>query len=338
MKNLFISLLFLGLTLPVLGQKDTLLFKNGTLIIGEIKKIQLGVITFDPDDANDITVQLRKLSSISAANRAFRIETVDDLLIFGRIYKNSQAGFVTVIYEGDTVKLSLNNIDNLYPIEKSFKEKISGTAGGGYSYTRSSELGRINFDLNARYVTKTVEYSVNMTAITTIDSGFYSRDNEYAGIGCNYYFNSRWFAGGGFSYERNVELGIKTRFQELAGIGNKLFTTRYVRLLVFTSFVANQELSLEDVHSGVLTELMTGFKFNVFRFEKPELDIQTTQYGYFSLSQERIRYDGDISVSWEMVEDFMLKLTFYSNYDSKPPGALTANVDYGTVISIAFEF
>ena len=58
---------------------------DGSLVIGEIKRVKLGVVTFDPDDANDITVQLRKLKSIASGKRIFRIETVDNHLYFGTI-------------------------------------------------------------------------------------------------------------------------------------------------------------------------------------------------------------------------------------------------------------
>ena len=63
--------------------KDTLFFTNGSIIIGEIKNIKLGVVTFDPDDANDITVQLRKLRTIAGRMKIFRIETVSTNLYFG---------------------------------------------------------------------------------------------------------------------------------------------------------------------------------------------------------------------------------------------------------------
>ena len=67
------------------GIKDSLFFNNGSLVIGEIKRVKLGVVTFDPDDANDITVQLRKLKTIAAGKRIFRIETIDHHLYFGTI-------------------------------------------------------------------------------------------------------------------------------------------------------------------------------------------------------------------------------------------------------------
>lgn len=338
MRYPIIFIFMLVLPVSVFAQKDTLIFKNKTVVIGEVLKIQLGVITFDPDDANDITVQLRKLESIHAGMRNFRIETVDHQVLYGKILHSYKSGFVNVFYGTDSASVALNNISNCYPIENSFWKRINGTAGAGYSYTRSSELGRLNLDLNARYSSEKTEYSTTISAITTVDHSEYSRDNEDASFGINYYYHPKWFAAGAVSYQRNIELGISSRFQEGIGMGNKLLLTKYLQLLAFSGLVFNEENSLEGVYSGVLNEVMVGCKLNVFRFEKPELDIQTTQYGFFSLSQERVRYAGDLGITWEMVEDVDLKLSFYTDYDSKPPGAESANIDYGTVISIAIEF
>jgi len=338
MRSLVVFLWLLFLSQIALAQKDTLLFRNGSIIVGEVIKIQLGVITFDPDDANDITVQLRKLETIVANNKYYRIETVDHRVIFGKLNRGVKPGYVNVTFGNDTASLPLSYISNLYAVEKSFKERLTGNAGAGYSYTRSSRLGRLNLDFAARYATKKIEYSASASSITTIDTGYFSRDNEDAALSLNFYFHQRWFSWFGASYQRNIELGIKSRFQEGGGVGNKLLLTKYVRLMAFSGLVLNQETSLENKYSGILTEGVVGIRFNVFRFEKPELDIQTTQFGYFSLMQDRIRYAGDISITWEMVEDLDLKLSFYSEYDSKPPGQETANTDFGTVISVAFEF
>ncbi|HXB31656.1 MAG TPA: hypothetical protein VNW49_17665, partial [Puia sp.] len=60
MKRTICILFFVFISGKLLSQqlKDTIFFRNGSIILGEVKMIKLGVITFDPDDANDITVQL----------------------------------------------------------------------------------------------------------------------------------------------------------------------------------------------------------------------------------------------------------------------------------------
>ena len=86
MKPVFFCIIFLlSVSCPAQEIKDTIFFNNGSRIIGELKKIKLGVLTFDPDDVSDITVQQRKISAISAKSQIFRIETIDNRFYFGTI-------------------------------------------------------------------------------------------------------------------------------------------------------------------------------------------------------------------------------------------------------------
>ncbi|HEY2349654.1 MAG TPA: hypothetical protein VGH64_11580, partial [Puia sp.] len=74
--------------------QDTLFFRNGSIILGEIKKVKLGVVNFDPEDANDITVQLIKLKTISAPGGIFRIETTSQEVYYGRLFQSTRTGYV----------------------------------------------------------------------------------------------------------------------------------------------------------------------------------------------------------------------------------------------------
>src|SRR3954452_12529925 len=83
-------------------QKDTVFLTNGSIIVGEIKNIKLGVITFDPDDANEITIQLRKLKSVYAASKVFHIETIEDILYFGTLIPYNKNKYVALVHGSDT--------------------------------------------------------------------------------------------------------------------------------------------------------------------------------------------------------------------------------------------
>src|SRR5262245_51794189 len=76
--------------------RDTIFFRNGSVMIGKIKSVKLGVVTFDPDDANDIRVQLRKLRSMSAVSAVFRIETTDNNVYFDKVVPHADTGYVTL--------------------------------------------------------------------------------------------------------------------------------------------------------------------------------------------------------------------------------------------------
>jgi len=335
---LYLSLILAAKTFSQ-SKKDTLFFNNGSIVIGEIKKIKLGVITFDPDDANDITVQLRKLKTLSAVTKIFRIETVKDDVYFGKLIPHNISNYVRLIQGNDTSTLFLQDISVLNPFEKSFAQRFSGNVGLGYSYTRSSGFGRLNFDGKLYYVSRKQEVTLGVSGIYTITDTFFSRDNENASLLVNNYFSPTSFTTILANYQRNLELGLQRRYQEGFGVGNKFITTKNIYAWARGGLVLNQEKSIEGKFSGTLAELFGQLQFNFFRFTKPEINFNLKESFYYSLSENgRLRNDGETNLKWEMIEDLDLTLSFYSNYDSKPPGEESRNFDFGVTFGLSYSF
>src|SRR4051794_10453664 len=172
--HLFIKILILLFFLLILEensfsreQKDTIFFNNGTIIVGKIKKVKLGVLTFDPDNANDITVQLRNLSAIAAVRDVFRIETVHHAIYYGKLIPYSQKGYVQFVNGFDTTILQVLDISIMSPSSNVFFQRFAGNVGLGYNYTRSSNFGRLNFDGTLNYISTKNEVMLNWSAIYT---------------------------------------------------------------------------------------------------------------------------------------------------------------------------
>jgi hypothetical protein len=320
------------------SKKDTLFFINGSIVIGEIKKIKLGVITFDPDDANDITVQLRNLKTLSALSKVFRIETVKDVVYYGRLIPH-KANEVQLLHGSDTNILFIQDISVMYPYENAFLRRFSGNVGLGYSYTRSSNFGRLNFDGSINYTYRKEQLLFSASGIYTMSDTSFRRDNENISLKNNYYFSPSWFGTLLFNYQRNIELGLLRRYQEGFGAGNKFITTQHVYAWARSGLVFNQEKSTEGVTSGTLTEIFGQLQFNFFRFTKPEIDLNMAQTFYYSLSQSgRFRYDGSTNLNWEIINDLKLNLGFYHNYDTKPPVESSRKLDFGIVFGVNYGF
>jgi len=319
--------------------KDTLFFNNGSVVIGKIKKVKLGIVTFDPDDAPDITVQLRKLKTIGGGNRVYRIETALHSLYFGTIMRHPRINTVYIKTLTDTITLDLELISVLNPLEREFVQRFSGTVGLGYTYTRSSGFGRLNYDINIRYISRKTEFTLSTSAIYTLYDSLFSRDKEDIYIKYNYYFLRNWFTTVFVAYQRNLELSLERRFQEGFGLGNKFLRSKHAYTFGRGGLVFNQERSTEDVQSGTLTEVFGQVEINLFRFEKPEISFSFAQTLYYSLSEKgRFRNDGSISVKWEVLKDFYLNFDPYNNYDSKPPVEGSPKFDYGIVFGISYKF
>ncbi len=341
MKKTICILFFVAISGNLVSQniKDTIFFRNGSIIIGEIKMIRLGVVTFDPDDANDITVQLIKLKTISASGVIFRVETTADHVYYGRLITSLKPGFVTIVQARDTLQQEIEKISVLYPFKDAFLERFSGNVGLGYTYTRSSNFGRINFDLSAKYVTRKDEISFGATGIYSMSDTTFTRDQEDVNFKYNYYLGPTWFLTAFISYQRNLELGISRRYQQGAGVGNKFITTQHIYGWLRTGVAINQQQSTDGVKSGTLTELFGQVQFNFFRFTIPKISFDFSQSFFYSLSQkDRIRNSGQTNLSWEVISDFDLNLGFYNNYDSKPPASAASTFDFGIIFGLSYKF
>ena len=166
-----------------------------------------------------------------------------------------------------------------------------------------------------------------------------TRDREDLSLKYNYYFSPKTFSTAFLAYQRNLELGLQRRYQEGLGLGNKFITSRFIYAFVRSGVAFNQELSTENVNSGLLSEVFCELQFNFFRFTKPEISLDINQSIFFGIAQNgRFRNDGDIDLTWEMIEDFNLNLGFYTNYDNQPPVKENRKFDYGIVIGFSYSF
>src|SRR4051812_37791419 len=168
MKFIILLLLILQAFNGIAQKRDTIFLYNGSRIIGEIKKIKLGVITFDPDDTNDITVQLKKVRTIAAQSKVFRIESNQHKVYFGKISPTDSIGHALFVLDTSAIVHPIEQISVLYPVLNQLKQRFSGMAKVGFDFTRSSGLGRLNYDGRLTYTAKKLELNFSAAGIYTI--------------------------------------------------------------------------------------------------------------------------------------------------------------------------
>jgi len=257
----------------------------------------------------------------------------------GRLEKAGKDGWVNILLDsGDTLLTLITDISQIIAIEKKFLVGLDGSLSAGFSYAKSSDIGQVNLSSNVHYATNKLDYLLSLNMNASIDSSKFSRDREDAGIFVAYNTGPAWFAAASFNYQRNIELSIARRYQELIGGGNKLFVRPNWVLLASSGLAFNQEKSTAGVASGLLLEVPLSLRFNFFKYRQPNIQISSTQTMFFSLSQSgRVRFNSNTSFSWELVRNFRLNINPYLNYDNQPPEG-SSNYDYGTSVGLTFTF
>jgi hypothetical protein len=321
------------------SKKDTLFFTNGTQVIGILKKIKVGVVTFDPDWANDITVQLKRINTINAGREIYRVESTNKQVYFGVLMPDSIPHSVRIVNAVMQKSLGVEDIVNLYPYSDRFMRRFSGNFGLGYNYTRSSKFGRFNFDGTLNYLAKKQEATLAIYTIYSVTDSNSTRDREDVSVKVNHFFSPTSFVTGFLAYQRNLELGIQRRYQEGFGIGNKFITRKVAYAWARGGLAFNQEKSTEGESSKTLTEFYTQIQFNFFKFTKPEVKVDLKQTIYLGITEKgRFRSDGEFNLSWEIVDRLKMNFQVYNNYDSRPPSTSSSNFDYGIVFGLSYYF
>jgi hypothetical protein len=339
-KNLIYIAIIVLSSLSSSGQaKDTIFMLNEQVLIGEIKMVSLGKVEIDADDIGVVDIKGYKIRTMKAATHYYRIETIQRQVYFSRIEPADERGKIRIRSNDSTLLLSIEDISNLRPL-KSLKAALwEGDVSAGYSYTRSSKIGRLNGAVTIKYITRKIELDGQYSIIVTQSDTGWVRDNESGGITAYYYINSNWQALGFLNYQRNLQLGLARRFQEGFGMSYNLISSPHVRFKTGTGIVFNQELNTEGEQKPTQVEIPIVNTFNFFSFRKPDMNLQSTQNLYFSLSQKgRIRHDGQIKLTWKLITDLSINITLYDNYDSQPPGTDASDLDYGVVFGLTYSF
>jgi hypothetical protein len=335
-------LCFLFFSIPAIAlcqQKDSIFLYNGQVLIGDIKDISYGKLSIDDVDLKIISLKSNKIEKIRTIQE-FRIETDDKHIYFGRLGRSNRSGWVDIIPK-DTASFSIpiTDISFMVFLGKRFLRRLSGDVSAGFSYTKSNGIGQLNFSSSAKYATKGFDNELNLSTIGSIDSSKYSRDNENAEFFSNYSLTPSWSISGLLGYQKNIELALKHRYQQLLGAGNKLIVTKNLQLLAISGISISEEKSTDNVYSGGLFEIPAMLRFNYYNFQHPDIQITTSQALYFGITQAgRIRYSGSTDFSWQLIRNFYFKITLFSNFDNMPPAESSSTTDFGMVLSVSYRF
>ncbi len=323
----------------IIEKKDSIILYNGQILIGAVQEANLGTISIDDIDLKMQNIKFFKIKTLVIQDQ-FKIETVDKKFYYGYLKTNGRDGWVDIhTVEGSTVPIEITKIYYLISMNNSFFTRLNGSVSAGFSFTKSSSIGQVNLNANVQYATKLVDYQITASSIASIDSNNFSRDNENFLLLATYDLSGSWFLAASAQYQRNLELSISRRYLGLAGAGNKLFVKKNWRLFALTGITFSQEKSTEGVSSGLLYEVPLMFQFNFYQFRHPDIQINSTQTMYLSLSQPgRVRYDGSTTFSWQLIRYFYLNISPYTNFDSKPPAGNNSTFDYGIVVGLSFKF
>ncbi|KAB2817524.1 DUF481 domain-containing protein [Phaeocystidibacter marisrubri] len=316
---------------------DTLWLRNGLYLYGEFTSIDVGLINFDAEVIGDVTLKHYEVSTFRASSNIYRMKTLYAGEFLGWVLPG-EPGTVRIYDLNDTVVVPFTELVYLVSFENSFLKRWSGLFSAGYSYTRSSNISRYNMSGSVNYAGEHLDMALSGSMIVTGEGDSLTREREELHFTSNFYFANRWSIFGVLSYQRNVTLGLRYRYQEGPGVTYTRYLTNQMRIAGGVGAVINQEESFAGARLNSI-EVPALIRFHFFRYRNPKISLTTSQSVYFGVTEVgRFRHDGEIQLAWEIVDDLSLTLTLYDSYDTQSPSTGGALLDYGTVTGLSYSF
>jgi len=323
------------------SNKDTLYFKNGNRIIGELKSLDAGIVTIETDYSDkDFAIEWKKVTSIKAGTR-FLITLKDGVRLNGTMESVGDSGKLalkgkrSIHAEDETIEANLSDVVYLKGLESKFWGRVYTNIDFGFSMTKANSLKQYSGRTLFGYLADKWALDFSFDALRNKQDSIASTNRTEAKAAFTYFLPNDWLLGTSINWLSNTEQALKLRTTGKLGAGKFLIHTnkRYWKTLGGLSF-NNENFSNNTVSRNSL-EGYVGSELSLF--DLSHLTLFNTIYIYPSFTENgRWRSDIKLDLKYDFPKDFYIRFGATLNYDNRPavPGRES---DYVFGFSIGWE-
>jgi hypothetical protein len=310
------------------AQTDTLIFKNGNMVIGEIKNMNRGVITIETDYSDsDFKIEWAKVAEIYS-RQEYIISLNNGEREKSRIKTDqSDQSKLFLDWSGTGRTVINDNVVYIKPVKDTFIDRLSASIDLGFTLTKANNLHQFTTRSYLGYLTENWSADGSLDAVRSVQDSIASTKRTDASLGFNYFLGKNWFVLVSAKFLQNDEQKLELRATPKTGAGNYIIQTNYLYLGVYGGVAWNTETYTDPtIPSRSDAEANIGAEFNMF--DMGDLGLLTTLSVYKSIKEgSRTRADFKFDIKYDLPLDFYIKLGYTLNYDSDPVEGASNN-DY----------
>ncbi|WP_310991276.1 DUF481 domain-containing protein [Aequorivita marina] len=331
-----LSCLGLLLSLVTYAQKDTLVLRNGDKLIGDIEKLDRGVLNFSTSySSGDLKVKWKKVQSVSS-KQGFLVTGAG-----GTRYKitglhASVTNDSLILRDGAGI-FNTNDVVFINRLKKdSFVSRLNASLSFGFNFAKSSKLSQLTAAASLGYTSDFYSIRTKFNATRTNQDEVEEIQRTAGQFSFNYFLKRDYFLMLQSEYLSNSEQNLKLRMTNKLGLGKYFIRNNSMFFGGNIGLAWNNEAYDDSVdknrNSG---EAFVALGVNFFDFNSFSLVSEVTAYPSLT-EKERLRADFNLDLKYDLPLDLFLKLGFNYNYDSKPAEG-TAYDDYIIRTTLGWE-
>ena len=319
---------------PTYAQLDSLIFRNGDRLIGEVKEMDKGVLTFETDYSDsDFKIAWNEIDRVYTETY-FLITLTDGSRYNGSIFSTDSVN-VNII-QGDAFEnIPLRTIVFLKSVDADFWSKFYASLDLGYSLTKANQLQQFSVRSTFGYL------AARWSADASYNNVYSSREDTKAvrridaNITYRFFLPNDYYLLPQVSWLSNTEQNLALRTTSKLGLGKYLIHTNHT----YWGVQAGVSFNNEDFSSETTTrrsgEGFIGTELNMY--DIGDLNLLTNIVAYPSLTESgRWRIDYTFDFKYDLPLDFYINLGFTLNYDNQPADN-ASTTDYVIQTSFGWE-
>lgn len=323
---LLTSLLTLFILPLVVAQKDTLVAKDNTVLVGEIKEMQMGIISletsFSDEDFKIEWLQVKEMFS----SQTFMFTINDGRRYYGTVTVDSSS-LIIVDRALGTISVRPSEIVYIKQLDQgNILDIMNLSMDIGYSFTKANNLHQLNGSLAGDYMTNVWAANIYATTIRNVQDSVAPTKRDNAGLGMKLFFANDFFGDIATDYYSNEDQQMDLRSNYNIGIGRYFIHTNKIYFNSSIGAGYTEENYSDSTETRKSAEAVIKMDYNMF--DMGDLNLLTSLSVFPSLTESgRWRSSFNFQLKYDLPRDFYIKTSLDYNYDSKPIEGVNAH-DY----------
>ena len=320
------------------SKTDTVLFKNGDKLTGEIKSLKRGQLNLNTEATGTIGIEWDKVANV-ISNQQIQVETTNGARYFGNLASSEIASSIIVVTDGGRLSLDTVDVIVMTPIEGGGIHGLDVDLSIGYNFAKAGGVQQTTLGVNMDYRSLIRIESISFSTVITDSDTQDASKRMNLGLRHTRLWNKRWFTNSSLTFDQNDEFGLNLRTSVGSGGGRYLVQSNTMLLSLEGGLQFSREnLIAEDAERDSLESIFTA-NWDWFLFEDPELDWSTNLQIIPSLTERgRVRGELNTALSWEVIGDLKWAISLYGSWDNQPQSEVASTTDYGVNTTLVYDF
>ena len=319
MKKFILSISLLLVAAGIYAQTDSLVFKSGTYMIGEVKTMDRGVVIVKtPYSDSDFKIEWNGVEEIYT-DTYFLITLSNGSRYNGTLGMSETGKIIIITDDGKEVEATFKEIVFLDDMDKGFWSQLYFSVDVGLDLTKANNFSQFSIRSNLGYTAK--RWNIDGTYNTLYSSQDETDDIKRTdgGVGYKYFLPKDWYPLVSVDFLSSTEQKLQLRSTAKLGMGKYVIHTNRTYWGFSAGVNYNNENFSDDTPDRKSWEGFLGTELNLF--DIGDLNLLTKLMAYPSFTESgRWRADFNFDAKYEMPfdDDFYIKLGLTFNYDNRP--------------------